>query len=333
MAKQSGTLIDLYGRPTGMAKIIRRGAKRIRIQRYEENGQLNPAEEIINRTQLIEDDGQRWQLHKKNPDLATCLSTISRKPFALVRVKRVYKYISKVEFYYGNNHWSHVQDVPTTDLLWDGGQQWGMRPPEQELDQNPASTLEQEPITTTSVQRISYIRVSSVGQNLARQREAIGQVDREFSDEISASTRQTRIGLQACLDYLRSGDELMVASIDRLARSVIDLHSIINNVTQKGASITFIKEGMTFSSHKSDPRTLLMLGILGSFAEFERAIIKERQVEGIAQAKARGVYKGRKKKLTHAQVAYAKKQIANGVTKTQVAQELGISRATLYNWI
>ena len=76
-----------------------------------------------------------------------------------------------------------------------------------------------------------------------------------------------------------------------------------------------------------------MLGILGSFAEFERAIIKERQVEGIAQAKARGVYKGRKKKLTHAQVAYAKKQIANGVTKTQVAQELGISRATLYNWI
>lgn len=332
MMKKLATLIDVNGRPTGLAKIIRRGAKRVRIHRYNEQGQLNPAEETVNRSQLVEDDGHQWQLHQKNPQLATCLSTASRQPFALVRVKRVYKYVSKVEFYYGDNHWSPIQDVPTTDLLWDGGQQWGMRPPQHALNETSA-TPSQDKSTTPNVgssQRISYIRVSSTGQNLIRQRETIGHVDREFSDEISASTRQARKGLQACLDYLRAGDELMVASIDRLARSVIDLHNIIDSVTQKGASITFIKEGMTFSAHKSDPRTLLMLGILGSFAEFERAIIKERQTEGIAQAKARGVYKGRKKKLSQPQIEYAKTQIANGATKTQLAQELGITRATLY---
>ncbi|WP_255997856.1 recombinase family protein [Corynebacterium sp. CCUG 71335] len=132
---------------------------------------------------------------------------------------------------------------------------------------------------------MSYIRVSSVDQNLARQREMVGAVDREFGDEISARSRDNRPGLDDCLAYLRHGDTLQVASIDRLARSLVDLRGIIDQITAQGASVRFVKEHLTFSKDSTDPRATLMLGVLGSFAEFERSIIRERQAEGSALAK------------------------------------------------
>lgn len=179
-------------------------------------------------------------------------------------------------------------------------------------------------------QRVSYIRVSTAEQNLARQREMIGPVDREFQDKISARSRADRAGLEDCIDYLRENDQLMVASIDRLARSLADLQTLIDQITAQDASVHFIKEGLTFSAESSDPRARLMLGILGSFAEFERSIIRERQAEGIALAKKAGKYTGRKRALTPSKVKEAKQRAKAGESKVSIAKDLGVSRATLY---
>lgn len=179
-------------------------------------------------------------------------------------------------------------------------------------------------------QQVSYIRVSSIDQNLARQREMIGPVDREFVDKISARSRDNRPGLDDCIAYLRHGDALQVASIDRLARSLMDLRGIIDQITAKGASVHFVKEHLTFSAKSTDPRATLMLGVLGSFAEFERSITRERQAEGIALAKKAGKYKGRKRALTSGQVQEAHQRAAHGESKVAIAKDLGVSRATLY---
>ena len=116
--------------------------------------------------------------------------------------------------------------------------------------------------------------------------------------------------------------------MDRLARSLVDLHTIVEDLVGRGVSVRFLREGQTYSA-KADPIAKLMLGLMGSVAEFERSIIKERQAEGIARAKARGVYKGRAKVLTGVQVAQAKQWVADGVPKAEVARRLGVGRTTL----
>lgn len=195
----------------------------------------------------------------------------------------------------------------------------------------PATTPTQPaPKATASGQRVGYLRVSSTDQNLARQREALGVLDREFVDELSARSRAHRPGLEECVAYLRTGDELVVASIDRLARSLVDLRTIIDQVTAKGASVHFLKEGLIFSATDQDPRATLMLGILGSFAEFERSIIRERQAEGITLAKKAGKFTGRKRVLSPEQVEHARMRVEAGETKTAIAQDLGVGRATLH---
>lgn len=132
------------------------------------------------------------------------------------------------------------------------------------------------------------------------------------------------------MTYVRDGDELVVSSIDRLARSLADLRALVDELTAKGVTVTFLHEHLTFSKNSSDPRADLMLGILGSFAEFERAIIRERQAEGIALAKKAGKYKGRKRALTPDQVAEAKERVAAGESKASIARDFGITRPTLY---
>ena len=137
-------------------------------------------------------------------------------------------------------------------------------------------------------QRVGYIRVSTVEQNNQRQKELLstsGSIDRFFEDKISGRTKTARPGLRECMAYVRDGDELVVSSIDRLARSLTDLRGIVDELTNKGVTVTFLHENLSFSKDTTDPRADLMLGILGSFAEFERAIIRERQAEGIALAK------------------------------------------------
>lgn len=182
-------------------------------------------------------------------------------------------------------------------------------------------------------QKIGYARVSSKDQNLDRQLAALKKekVFRIFTDTVSGSSTQ-RPGLDGALDYVRAGDQLIVVSMDRLARSLIDLHRLVDELTERGVSVKFLKEGQTYSLDSS-PVAKLMLGLLGSVAEFERAIIRERQAEGIAKAKARGVYKGRAKVLNEEQIMQAREWVSEGVPKAEVARRFGIGRTTLYKYL
>ena len=180
---------------------------------------------------------------------------------------------------------------------------------------------------------MGYIRVSTVEQNNQRQKEllnASGRIDRFFEDKISGRTKTARPGLVECMAYVRDGDELVVSSIDRLARSLTDLRGIVDELTNKGVTVTFLHENLVFAKDTTDPRADLMLGILGSFAEFERAIIRERQAEGIALAKKAGKYKGRKPALSPQQVAEIKRRALAGESKTALAREFGVTRPTVY---
>lgn len=184
-----------------------------------------------------------------------------------------------------------------------------------------------------SGEKVGYARVSSKDQNLERQTELLRKegVFALYEDRMTGATRQ-RPGLEEALRYVRKGDQLIVTSMDRLARSLSDLYSIVDDLTARGVSVKFLKEGQIYSKD-STPVAKLMLGLLGSVAEFERSIIRERQAEGIARAKQRGVYKGRAKALNAEQVEQAKKWIDEGITKTKVAKRLGIGRTTLYEYI
>lgn len=344
-----GTLLGTGGRPEDRVQIIRKGKKVTRIKRPANYGRSWAAEDEQVDTGLILDDGGRlWEQHTTNPKHATYLS-ITGEPAGRLSVQRVYKHVVKARLYHGDNQWSELQDFHPDDVRFDGGASAGWHPPawhEGAKDNSDAEgegtdggqhtatatavTSQRKSSGTTRGQRVSYIRVSTAEQNLARQREMIGAVDREFQDKISARSRADREGLEDCIGYLRKHDQLVAASIDRLARSLADLQGLIDQITAKGASVHFIKENLTFSAESSDPRARLMLGILGSFAEFERSIIRERQAEGIALAKKAGKYTGRKRALTPSQVEEAKRRVKEGESKVTIARDLQVSRATLY---
>lgn len=179
-------------------------------------------------------------------------------------------------------------------------------------------------------QTVGYVRVSSTDQNLARQLETIGPVDRLFQDQVSGGSRANRAGLAGCLGYVRAGDTVRVASMDRLARSLIDLQQLVDEILAKGASIHFVKEGQIYSDAGDESMSRLMLQILGAFAEFERNLIRERQAEGIRIAKAAGKYRGRAKLLDADQLDQARELVDQGVPKTRIAARLGVNRSTLY---
>ena len=178
-----------------------------------------------------------------------------------------------------------------------------------------------------SGQSIGYIRVSSVGQNKERQLDGL-DLDRTFTDRASGKDTQ-RPQLQAMLAHVRAGDHVYVHSMDRLARSLRDLDDLVKGLTGRGVAVTFSKQGMTFTGDDG-PRNTLMLQLLGAVGQFERELIKERQREGIAIAKTKGVYKGRKPSLDDEDKARAREMVAQGTPKAQVAEALGVSRSTLY---
>jgi DNA invertase Pin-like site-specific DNA recombinase len=179
-------------------------------------------------------------------------------------------------------------------------------------------------------QRIGYVRVSSFDQNPERQLEDM-PVDKTFIDKASGKDTQ-RPQLDALLGFVREGDTVVVHSMDRLARNLDDLRRLVQQLTRRGVRIEFVKEHLTFTGEDS-PLANLMLSVMGAFAEFERALIRERQREGIALAKQRGVYRGRKKSLTPAQVAELRQRAAAGEQKATLARALGISRETLYQYL
>jgi DNA invertase Pin-like site-specific DNA recombinase len=179
-------------------------------------------------------------------------------------------------------------------------------------------------------QRVAYIRVSSLDQNTARQLEGV-EVDRSFEDKCSGKDTK-RPQLEALLEFVREGDTVLVHSMDRLARNLDDLRSLVTRLTKRGVKVEFIKESLTFSG-ESSPMATLLLSMLGAVAEFERAQIRERQREGIAIAKSKGVYKGRKPSLTPEQAAVIRTRADAGEKKAALAREFNISRETLYQYL
>jgi DNA invertase Pin-like site-specific DNA recombinase len=175
---------------------------------------------------------------------------------------------------------------------------------------------------------IGYVRVSTVDQNLGWQLDGI-ELDKVFEDKISASTID-RPGWIQCNNFLREGDTLYVHSIDRLARSLVDLHNIVKTLNERGVVVRFLKEDMMFGPCEPSAFKVLHFQILGAFAQFERALLLERQREGIAKAKAAGKYKGRKPKLSEEQKAAVRQEKALGVPITKIAVKYGVGRPVIY---
>ena len=179
-------------------------------------------------------------------------------------------------------------------------------------------------------QRIGYVRVSTFDQNVDRQLD--GQsLDRIFTDKASGKDIN-RPELDAMLAFAREGDTVVVHSMDRLARNLDDLRKLVQSLTKRGVRIEFVKESLAFSGEDS-PMANLMLSVMGAFAEFERALIRERQKEGIALAKLRGAYRGRKKALSPDRAAELLQRVKAGEQKAKLAREFGISRETLYQYL
>lgn len=178
-------------------------------------------------------------------------------------------------------------------------------------------------------QKIGYIRVSSTDQNTERQLDGL-TLDRTFTDKVSGKSTD-RPQLQEMLRFVREEDHLFVHSMDRLARNLIDLRQMVQELTKRGVRITFVKEGLTFNGEDA-AMSVLLLSVMGAVAEFERAIIKERQAEGIRIARQKGVYKGRKAALTDEQIEEVRQKVAAGIPKAKIAREYKCSRETIYKY-
>jgi DNA invertase Pin-like site-specific DNA recombinase len=172
---------------------------------------------------------------------------------------------------------------------------------------------------------IGYARVSTTDQNLDLQETTLrlAGCDMVRSEKRSGTTTVGRTELQTVLDFLRAGDVLMVTRIDRLARSIGDLQDIVRAVRAKGASLKATEQPIDTSTAAGKA----FLDMLGVFAEFETNLRKERQMEGIAKAKAEGVYKGRKPSIDIVKVKALK---AEGMGPSAIAKALNIGRASVY---
>jgi DNA invertase Pin-like site-specific DNA recombinase len=173
--------------------------------------------------------------------------------------------------------------------------------------------------------KIGYRRVSSLEQNLDRQ--DLGECEKVFEEKVSAGRGSNRPVLESLLDFAREGDEVVVWSIDRLARDLADLQRIVEQLNDKGVSVSFLSERLSFSASNEDPFARLQLHLLGAFSQFERSIIRKRQREGIEKAKERGVYKGRKPSIDVCEVEELSQE---GFGATEIAKRLGIGRASVY---
>ena len=178
-----------------------------------------------------------------------------------------------------------------------------------------------------------YARISSVSQNLDRQLQDTNSYDRVYEDKCSGKNTD-RPQLQAMLSNLRPGDTITCHSLDRLARNTFDLLDLVKQITANGCTIRFLKENLTFEPGKENPISELMLNILASIAQFERQLIKTRQMEGIAIAKAKGKFKGGSKKLADTDASEMVEALKTGkITIKQAMTKYRLSRASVYNYM
>ena len=187
-------------------------------------------------------------------------------------------------------------------------------------------------MTTTGPtgQRVGYVRVSTTDQSNARQLDGV-VLDRTFADAASGATTD-RPRLREMMNYVREGDTVYVHSLDRLGRSLRDVQEIIETLTARGVRVEVTTQGLVFTGDDS-PMTTLLLQMLAAVSEFELAQIRERQAQGIAKARAAGRYTGRKPALSPAQIAELRRRADAGEAKAALARDLGVSRATIYNYL
>jgi len=181
-----------------------------------------------------------------------------------------------------------------------------------------------------SGQRVGYVRASTVEQKTDRQLEGV-ELDRVFEDHVSGKDTN-RPALQSLLEFVREGDLVLIHSMDRLARNLDDLRRLVRGMTDRKVQVRFVKENLLFTGDDS-PMANLLLSLLGAVAEFERALIRERQREGIAVARGKGVYKGRTPALTADQQATLKARAGAGEARAALAREFGVGRSTLYKYL
>ena len=173
--------------------------------------------------------------------------------------------------------------------------------------------------------KVAYIRVSSSSQCLDIQREAVQKenVKKIFEEKVSGTSTVGRDKLREMLDFVREGDEVVITRTDRIARSVLDLQLIVKELTEKGVSLTATEQPIS----TKDATSKCFLDMLSVFAEFETNIRKERQMEGIAKAKLKGVYKGGKSKISIEEIKKLKEE---GLGATAIARKLNIHRDSVY---
>ena len=170
-----------------------------------------------------------------------------------------------------------------------------------------------------------YARVSTTGQDLTVQEEALKGAGCEVirNEKVSGASREGRKELDTLLEFLREGDTLVVTRIDRLARSIRDLQNLVHDLQARGVTLRATEQPIDTSTAAGKA----FLDMLGVFAEFETNLRRERQTEGIAKAKANGVYKGRKPTIDPEEVV---KLRADGIGATEIAKRLKIGRASVY---
>jgi DNA invertase Pin-like site-specific DNA recombinase len=176
---------------------------------------------------------------------------------------------------------------------------------------------------------VGYIRVSTLDQREDRQLDGL-KLDRRFTDRTSGKDIK-RPQLTALLSFVREGDTVVCHSMDRLGRNLDDLRKVVFGLTERSIRVEFIKENLIFTGEDS-PMANLLLSVMGAIAEFERQLIRERQREGIALAKKRGVYKGRPAKLNMTIVSTIMERLSAGEKPAEVAREFKISRMTLHRY-
>lgn len=175
------------------------------------------------------------------------------------------------------------------------------------------------------MQKIGYARVSSIGQSLDVQLGKLSTCDKVFQEKTSGTTAD-RPQLKAVLNYVREGDQLIITKLDRLARSTLHLTQIADSLKSKGVELVVIDQSIDTST----PTGKLLFNMLASIAEFETEIRKERQLEGIAKAKAKGVHFGRKSKLTDDEVGELKSDRNDGVLIKDLMKKYALSKASVY---